>query len=135
MKNVSKIIVVFVFCCPSVLATAQIIIRDHRKDKTKWMPTRPPSRDISVGQPDTELVPVSISNFRIDPTFRDEIIFKYNDWGVLTNNINQVFFSSKLLLENAVLNTIPTSNRRDLLFFTDTLVIDGISELDLSKNA
>ena len=113
----------------------QVTIRDHRKDKTRWVPA-PRSNPVPppVNAPDRGAIPVNVLQFSIDQ-YRDTIRFQGTNWGPLTNNSLKVFFTNKLVFSNASLESQQNTEQKEMLFFTDTLVIDGQSTLDLRKNS
>jgi len=133
MRNKSKLVLVLVFLCSGIFAAAQITIRDHRKDKTKWVPVTRPPRTITPG-PDTDEIPVALNSFSVDPQYRQEISFKGNGWGGLANSPYQVFFCNKLVFGNGSLYTTAEDSKKEILFYADTLQLDGLFNLDFSSN-
>lgn len=87
-----------------------------------------------VAVTDNAPIPPHMENYGAAP-FEDAISFPGNGDRFLKDNSPSLYFSNKLKFSFGSITSSPSESKpRELVFFTDTLVIDGSFNIDLSAN-
>lgn len=87
-----------------------------------------------VAVTDNAPIPPHMENYQAAP-FENAINFPGNGDRFLKNNPPSLYFSNKLKFSSGSITSSPSESKpRELIFFTDTLVIDGKFSIDLSAN-
>ena len=122
-------------CALGYGASAQVIVRDHRLGKeTKYIPR--PQRPVVLPPAAKPPVPATIAGFTVDNTFHPDVMTAPGrSAALLTSGPGQVIFGNRLQLGTGTISTSPNDPMpREVMFYVDTLTIDGPCTIDLSLN-